>query len=238
GATREEACNVLARALREALIHGVTTNRDLLVGILREPEFRSGDIDTGYLDRHDPRQLMAGDPEATRIHALVAALAAQAARRAKTAVLPELPSGWRTLASQDQAVSFTAGTDTVEVRYRFDRGQLSAVVDDRRFDVRIVNASATTIDAEVDGIRRRYLVTSSGTEHYVDSFLGSTTLSEVPRFPDPSSTLEVGSLVAPMPGSVVRIEVGEGVKVSAGTPIVVLEAMKMEHTVRAPSDGV
>ena len=63
-------------------------------------------------------------------------------------------------------------------------------------------------------------------------------LHEVERFPDPSTLAEAGSLLAPMPGSVVRIEVIEGAQVSAGTPIIVLEAMKMEHTVRAPADGV
>ena len=94
------------------------------------------------------------------------------------------------------------------------------------------------MDAEIDGIRRRYRVKCVGSTHYVDSSLGSTALAELERFPDPAVINEVGSLLAPMPASVVRIEVDEGSAVSAGTPIVVLEAMKMEHTVRAPDDGV
>ncbi|HEY4464286.1 MAG TPA: biotin carboxylase N-terminal domain-containing protein, partial [Streptosporangiaceae bacterium] len=57
GATRDEACRRLARALAETRLHGVVSNRELLVGILREPEFRSGAIDTGYLTRHDPAGL-------------------------------------------------------------------------------------------------------------------------------------------------------------------------------------
>jgi acetyl/propionyl-CoA carboxylase alpha subunit len=240
GGTRDEACSRVARALRETVVHGVTTNRDLLFGILGEPEFRSGAIDTGYLDRHSPAQLMAGQhtAEITRTHALVAALAAQAGRRARTAVLPGLPSGWRTLSSQDQTVSFAVGADLLDVRYRFDRGRLTAAVDDRSADVRIVGASDTLMDAEINGIRRRYRVKCVGATHYVDSSLGSTTLAEVERFPDPSVINEVGSLLAPMPASVVRVEVHDGVAVSAGTPIVVLEAMKMEHTVRAPAGVV
>ena len=111
GKTREEACGRLARALRETRIHGVMTNRDLLVGILRDSEFRSGAIDTAYLQRHDPVQLMAGanDASTIRIHALVAALAAQAGRRNGTSILPGLPSGWRTVHSQPQRVSFVVG---------------------------------------------------------------------------------------------------------------------------------
>jgi acetyl/propionyl-CoA carboxylase alpha subunit len=238
GRTRDEACARVARALRETRVHGVTTNRDLLIGILRETEFRSGAIDTGYLDRHDPAGLMASGADATGVHALAAALAAQAGRRADSPVLPGLPSGWRTLRSQPQGVSFTAGDENIDVRYQFEFGALTATVGDRRPQVRILSASASLVDAEIDGVRRRYRVTRSGDTHFVDSALGSTTLLEVERFPDPSALAEAGSLLAPMPGAVVRIEVIEGTQVRAGTPIVVLEAMKMEHTIRAPADGV
>jgi propionyl-CoA carboxylase alpha chain len=240
GSTRDEACSRLARALRETRVHGVITNRDLLIGILGEPEFRLGAIDTAYLERHDPAQLMAGkdDGAAVGTHALVAAVAAQAGRRSVTAILPGLPSGWRTLPTQDQMVSFVVGDDTVEVSYRFDRGRVTAAVDKQSHDVRIRAASTALVDAEIDGVRRRYRVSCCGATHYVDSALGSTALTEVDRFPDPSSRAEVGSLLAPMPGTVVRVAAAEGAEVTAGTPIVVLEAMKMEHTVRAPADGV
>lgn len=241
GKTRDEACARLARALRETRIHGVMTNRDLLVGILREAEFRSGAIDTGYLHRHNPVELMVGacHADTTRIHALVAALAAQASRRSGTSILPGLPSGWRTVPSQPQQVSFVVGDQTLEVRYRFDRAAITTTVDGwQPQSIRIISASADIADVEVDGVRRRYHITRSGAEHFVDSPLGSTTLSEVERFPDPSTIAEAGSLLAPMPGAVVRIEVIEGAQVTAGTPIVVLEAMKMEHTVRTPTDGV
>ncbi|MCV7054318.1 acetyl/propionyl/methylcrotonyl-CoA carboxylase subunit alpha [Mycolicibacterium gilvum] len=240
GATRDEACARVARALTETRIHGVTTNRDLLVGILREHEFRTGSIDTGYLERHDPADLMATGThsETARVHALVAAVAAQADRRTASPVLPGLPSGWRTLASQDQRVSFHCGEDTFDVDYRFTRGELSASVGDWQPQMRVLSASDGLVDAEIAGVRRRYHVTRCGAMHYVDSSLGSAALAEVPRFPDPTSLQEAGSLLAPMPGSVVRIEVNEGADVTAGTTVVVLEAMKMEHAVRAPSDGI
>lgn len=241
GETREEACGRVARALRETRIHGVMTNRDLLIGILHEPEFRSGAIDTGYLQRHDPIRLMArvNDASTTRIHALVAALAAQAGRRNEAAILPRLPSGWRTVPSQPQQVLFVVGEETVEVRYQFDRSAIRACVGGwQPQSLEIVAVSADVADLEVDGVRRRYQITRCGAKHFVDSALGSTTLSEVERFADPGTITEAGSLVAPMPSAVVRIEVIEGAQVTVGTPIVVLEAMKMEHTVRAATDGV
>ncbi|GAY15556.1 biotin carboxylase N-terminal domain-containing protein [Mycobacterium sp. shizuoka-1] len=240
GATREEACARVARALTDTRVHGVATNRDLLIAILREPEFLSGAIDTGYLDRHDPAALMTttSDVNAPMIHALIAALADQAQRRGTTKVLPGLPSGWRTLPSADQRVAFLVNGETLDVAYRFDRNVLTASVVGQELSVRLVNASPDLVDAEIDGVRRLYRVMRHGLDHYVDSALGSTGLREVERFPDPTSLNETGSLVAPMPGAVVRIEVIQGSRVQAGTPIVVLEAMKMEHTIRAPADGV
>ena len=92
--TREQAARLLARALAESRLHGVVTNRDLLVGILREQEFLDGRIDTGYLTRHDPADLMAADPRRDELHALAVALADQAAaaqrRRPSSAPCPRL----------------------------------------------------------------------------------------------------------------------------------------------------
>jgi biotin carboxyl carrier protein len=72
----------------------------------------------------------------------------------------------------------------------------------------------------------------------VDGPDGSVALAEVPRFADPNAFAAAGSLLAPMPGGVVRVLAEAGAEVSAGQPLVVLEAMKMEHTVAAPVDGV
>jgi acetyl/propionyl-CoA carboxylase alpha subunit len=153
--------------------------------------------------------------------------------------LPGLPSGWRTLPSARQAIAFTVGDDRIDVTYRFDRGQPSATVGGWRPEsLRLNRASPTMVDAEIDGVRRRYHVIRCGPDHFVYSALGSTALREVERFPDPSAIQEAGSLLAPMPGSVVRVEVAEGQHVTAGATVLVLEAMKMEHTVRAPADGI
>ena len=76
-----------------------------------------------------------------------------------------------------------------------------------------------------------------GTEVYVDGGGTSTAFAEVPRFPLPGAAGHAGSLVAPTPGMVVRVLAAEGDQVTAGQPLVVLEAMKMEHTVTAPAGG-
>lgn len=240
GRTRDEACNRVARALVEARIHGVTTNRDLLVGILREPEFRTGRTDTGYLARHSVADLTrAGDPTTRdRVHAAVAALSAQSQRRSDARILPGVPSGFRTVRSASQMVSFVAGDTEIDVRYSYERGQpVVSVAGTTLGDVEVFEASGSTVDASIDGVRRLYRVVSSEGTYFVDSSLGATELREVERFPDPTSGAESGSLLAPMPGSVVRIDVTEGQQISQGEAVIVLEAMKMEHTIRAPLAG-
>src|SRR4051794_32639854 len=124
GPTRDAACRTLARALAEARLHGVTTNRDLLVGILREDEFRRGAIDTGYLERHDPEELSRHPQQelALRVHALAAALAGAAERRAAARVQASIPAGWRNVPNADATVVFEVGSPAggraVDVHYR------------------------------------------------------------------------------------------------------------------------
>jgi acetyl/propionyl-CoA carboxylase alpha subunit len=249
GRTRAEAIRRLDRALAGARLHGVTTNRDLLLGILREPEFRAGQTDTGYLTRHDPAVLGGGPPPSvTAVHAAVAALAGQAANRESARVLRTLPSGWRNVPSAPNQVTFTAGEDyTVAYRVR-GRAVVTSTVDitvngePLGREVSVVRAAAGAVDLEVDGVRRGYhvhRVTAAGrTEVYVDGPDGSTALTERPRFTDPATVPRGGSLLAPMPGVITRVLAAPGATVAAGQPLVVLEAMKMEHTVAAPSDGV
>jgi len=240
GMTRDQACRRLASVLARAEVHGVTTNRDLLVGVLREPDFRAGDIDTGYLARHDPAGL--GSPpggDALDLHAVAAALAGQAVRRASAAVLRGVPSGWRNVPNEDQSAAFTCGAEHREVRYRFGRSGLRVAVGGRDLGgVAAGQIDADQVDLTVGGIRRSYRVHWVGETAYVDSPLGSSVLTEVPRFAEPGSLVATGSLLAPMPGTVVRIAVAPGDHIGAHAPVLVLEAMKMEHTIRTPAAGV
>jgi acyl-CoA carboxylase subunit alpha len=234
GSTRAEAARTLARALQRAEIHGVTTNRDLLVEILREPEFLAGRTDTGYLTRHELCARPSGGP----IRAAAAALAAQAANRASARVLGGLPSGWRNVGGIPQHIAYTAGEETLEVTYTFRRSVPEVAVNGEPLPVRLLHATPESVELEVDGVRRAYGVHRVDGWSYVDGPDGSAALAEVPRFADPNAVAHAGSLLAPMPGGVVRVLASRGDAVSAGQALVVLEAMKMEHTVTAPVDGV
>ncbi|WP_328616682.1 ATP-grasp domain-containing protein [Amycolatopsis sp. NBC_00355] len=238
GRTRREAARTLARALRQAELHGVTTNRNLLAGILAEPEFLAGHTDTGYLTRHDPATLGASGGGAR--HAAAAALATQARNRRDARVVPEMPSGWRNVGGAPQRIAYTAGSETLEVAYSLRRSGLRVTVNGEPLgrSVRLLSASPSLVELEIDGVHRAYAVRTWAGVSYVDGMDGSAALAEVPRFADPDAATAAGSLLAVMPGAVVRVLAGEGDAVTAGQPLVVLEAMKMEHTVAAPADGV
>jgi propionyl-CoA carboxylase alpha chain len=221
GATREEASARLAGALDRARLHGVITNRPLLVSVLRSAAWADNDVDTGFLDRHH-----VPEDAAHQIHCLVAALASSASRT------DAFPSGWRSLPSQPQTASY----DGVAVSYAHRRTGLHASVDDAALDVRLWSATRYEVDLSVGGVRRTYQV-ALGQTTYVDSALGHSALVEDARFPVPGSALAAGSLTAPMPGTVLRVTVAVGDEVEAGDILVVLEAMKMEHGVKAITDG-
>src|SRR3954469_8171445 len=156
GPTRAAACRTLARALADARVHGVTTNRDLLVGVLREDEFRRGAIDTGYLERHDPAELSRNPQEclAAKVHALAAALAGAAARRATARVQATVPAGWRNVPNADSTAGFTVGDRSVKVSYRFGRDGVRASVDGERLAVTVGDVTAGRVTLTVDGVRR------------------------------------------------------------------------------------
>lgn len=124
---RREAARSLATTLVHSRLHGVNTNRDLLVRVLRHPAFNAGATDSGFLDRHpDVFAPLLSSLTAVRLSCLATALASAARHRAATSALSALPAGWRNVPSAPQTVAYRGPTGTVEVSYRFDRrGQLA-----------------------------------------------------------------------------------------------------------------
>jgi propionyl-CoA carboxylase alpha chain len=232
--TRTAAARRLATALAGARVHGPVTNRDQLVNVLRHEAFLGGATDTGFLDRHDT-SVRRADAGTVRLSALAAALAQAAANRAAATVLRELPSGWRNVPSQPQCAAFSEGEAAHEVAYRLTR---TGLVAEGHEDVSLVSAGPDEVVLVSGGVRLRFAVARHGGRVHVDSVLGAVTLTPVERLPDPAEQVAPGTLLAPMPGSVIRIAVSEGDTVQRGQPVLWLEAMKMEHQILAPAAGV
>ncbi|HZE65475.1 MAG TPA: biotin carboxylase N-terminal domain-containing protein [Sporichthyaceae bacterium] len=244
--TRSGAAALLADTLSRARLHGVTTNRDLLVAILRSPQFLAADTTTDFLDRVSGLTTATTGADVHRLHAAVAAIARHYVQRPAGTVQPAVPRGWRNNRATLEAVSFKAEDgESIAVAHDLTGAEPAMLIDGAPLPLVVHAASGTEVELSTGGVRRRYLVqltqlTDAGSlgTACVDSPLGHSTLTVLDPLPAPGSSGPAGGLTAPMPGAVVRILVAVGDTVESGQPLLVLEAMKMEHTIRSPEDGV
>jgi propionyl-CoA carboxylase alpha chain len=207
--SRGAAAAKLAGVLERARLHGVPTNRDLLVQTLRHDTFLAGEADTSFLE--------ANPAAAPNLDLLM--LAAALSR----------PIGWRNVYSLAITHRFDAGEIT------FRAGRAGPQLD---HGATLVSSAPDAVVLGVNGVHHRFDVSTYGDLVCVDSILGCAALHRLPRFTDPESETDPGTLTAPMPGMVTEVLVAVGDKVDAGQPLLRLEAMKMQHTVQAPTAGV
>jgi propionyl-CoA carboxylase alpha chain len=165
----------------------------------------------------------------------VAALWIQGFNRKNSNVLNQIPSGWRNSKLPRQKLSFKCLEEEVTISYQSRR--------DGSFDLNegsvanIFKWEESGIDIEIDGRRFYSKVTQDSKTIVVHMPWGNAVLEILPRFILPGNELESGGLVAPMPGKVIDLKVKVGSKVKKGDTLVILEAMKMEHQVKASEDG-
>ncbi len=269
GATREEAAARLAAALAATPLLGVTTNRDLLVAVLRHEGFLAAATTTAYLDDHLDELLASVRPDAvTRANAAVLA-AVEATLRGRVGEGPPIsvPPGFtntgvvwaqHTLLPVDSAAAADVAEPgdehalTVRLRARrqggFDAVVLTGVTagfldveGTRVLEARVeVHAHVGEhLDVDIDGHRQRATVTADaqGRVQVLSPSLGIVDLEASPRFPGRAGEVVTGATRSPMPGVVVALAVTAGDEVAKGAPLVIVEAMKMEHRVTSPVAG-
>lgn len=249
GPDRASTLRRLAGALRRARLHGIRTNRELLLEILRHPEFARARLSTAFLSESDVVDRVSGSPAVDVDEQACALLAAAVACTESVVqgrpVLRGIPTGWRNVVSAPQRTSFDVDGTRVDVGWLGGRdGYVLADVGGGATDS---GARATSVEqrdgrwlvtVELAGTARTFEVALHGDRVDLDWPGGHWSLGRVPRFVDPADQVAEGSLLAPMPGSVISLAAERGQQVTAGQPVVVLEAMKMQHTISAPHDGV
>jgi propionyl-CoA carboxylase alpha chain len=235
GPTRAEAAGRLALALERLHLGGIVTNRDFLVATLRTPEFLAGDTTTDFIERVRPaRSLDLNEADFSRV-AQIGALWMQGANRADALVLGSAPTGWRNARMPFERVGLSAGEREIEVRYRARRDQSFELGDGST--ARIFAWTPESIDVEIDGRRQTARVTRTADRLIVQGPCGDVDFLLVPRFTIPGDEDAAGGLIAPMPGKVIEVRVAVGDRVTAGQTLILLEAMKMEHPMRASANG-
>ncbi|HEU4731604.1 MAG TPA: biotin carboxylase N-terminal domain-containing protein [Kofleriaceae bacterium] len=236
-ATRHEAAQVLRRALEATWVPGLVTNREHLARLLAHPAFLSGELDTHFLERH-AGELAARAPglDRVRVAAIGLVLHGVAERREPDGLAPP---GWRNVRFADQELSFKLGDADVIVGYRPVGGELELMIGGKPTRISRFGADGDRVwFVEHGGHRRAVRVARAGTKGWVLSEGQLFAFVEQPRFAEPGTGVVAGGLTAPMPGKVVKVLVTCGQEVAAHAPLVVLEAMKMEHTVRTVAAGI
>ena len=234
--TRRDAAQILRRALDELWIPGLVTNREHLAKILAHPAFLSGELDTHFLERH-AGELAARTPGLDRVRVAAIALTVHgiATRRDPAALAPP---GWRNVPVADQTATYKLGDAEVPLGYRpTPDGGVDISLGGKTTHVARFGADGDHVWFMDGPHRRTARVVTVGARSWVHSEGATLAFVEEPRFPDPTARTIPGGLVAPMPGKVVKVLVTAGQEVAQGAALVVLEAMKMEHTVRASEAG-
>ncbi|MFY9926754.1 MAG: biotin carboxylase N-terminal domain-containing protein [Streptosporangiaceae bacterium] len=247
GADRAEALTRLHAALGEVVVLGLGTNTAFLRALLADPDVRAGRLDTGLVGRRLDGLVHAGLP--ADLLPAAAGLALAALEPSGDVIDPfDIPGGWRVgepaWTTWRMTVSGTAvgSTEPAEVRAR-GRAADAIVVAGDADPVRVragFPGSGGRVPVTVDGVTRDYAVAQDGATLWLGRDGQAWAVREQAPL-DAAAAASAGSggpVVSPMPGTVTVVEVAEGQAVVAGQRLLVVEAMKMEHVLAAPVDGI
>src|SRR6476646_4476234 len=218
---RPSAIRKLTHALRNFAAQGVRTNREFLIAMLESEEFRSGRAHTGFQLPVSP----AADEELDRVFCAVTRAYIEQTEHARRTILPSIPARFRNNPTGAPAMKFTVGKS----EYQIDREKSA---------IEALSVGEDYVDALTEGVRHRFHIRQHGDDYYVRSSLGQRHVMRLPRFPEKATSEKHQSANSPMPRQVLRILVAEGQQVKPGDALIVLEAMKMEQTIKATIQGV
>ena len=235
GATRDDAARVLAKSLEDSHIGGVITNKDFLIATLRSDEFLKGNTTTDFIERVKPPRVKNLSNDELNLALTAAAMWKQMRNRISSDIAPYIPSGWTNGRLPNPNITFLLDGEEIFVEYKLINKNKFLVFNS---EVEVVNIDDKYIDLVFDSVRVKSRISEDAEFILVHIPSGDVSFEVKPRFSMPGLEVQAGGLVAPMPGKVVDLKVKKGSKVKSGETLVILEAMKMEHSIKASEDGV
>ena len=231
---RIDAINKLARGLEKAHFGGVKTNRDFLISCLRNESFINGNTTTDFIEREKPNgEQVLSENQIFNASAAIALWIAMG-NRASDEVTDFMPSNWTNGRMPYQRIKLIILKNEIEIKYQLKRSGLFEVMGT---NCKIHAVDESGIDVEVGSHRFFAQVTRANDQILINMPFGDLDAVIVPRFIEPGNEIPEGGLVAPMPGKVIEVKVKKGDKVKAGDTLIIIEAMKMEHSIKATENG-
>jgi len=240
--SRDQALERLNRALEQSEIRGVVTNIPFLSALVSHAELRANRIDTGFIERQLPyltaADALPGDLEFAASVAIILSDEASVMRLQPPS--PWLSAGWMPVGLRQRVFTFRPSEGAEQrVSLTYGKGPLTLSIGERHYGFASSSAADGELDLTLDALTSRVFAVIEGHDLHIRTRNGRFDLHWIDPFGGDADD-EVGDdrIVAPLPGTVVALLADIGASLDKGAPILTLEVMKMEHTLRAPFSGV
>jgi len=244
---RDGAVRRLRTALAATEVAGLATNLTFLASIAAHPAFAAADLDTGFIERHRDALLPPPETVSDEVLALLclglllerrAAAERDAARSGDPYSPWALCDGWRLNDDAHDSLHLRQGDSDLVVPLIYRPWGYELTLPGGTIEARGSLSADGRLSGEIGAVRRQAGYVRRGAE--LSLFLGGRThrVAVVDPLPGDEPEGAGDGVVAPMPGTVIAVLVEAGARVTQGQPLVVMEAMKMEHTLKAPANGI
>jgi len=237
---RSSAHRKMQYVLKNLTCQGITTNQEFLLHLMEHPQFQAGNYNTHFIEEHIELSTFSNKEEsAVHLACLASCLYDWSKRENSRKLLRSMPSGWRNNFNDYQRETYLVGDEEIEVMYRYKNGAFQIPGENSDKVIQLISSGENNVTLLKDGLRSSFVVTSTGTERYVQNEdIGLVTLVKKERFPIKEAEKVKGGYEAPMPSQIIKVLVEEGQTVKSGDGLVVLSSMKMENTIEAAEDGI
>ena len=231
---RTDACLQLATALEKSCIGGVKTNKDFLVEYIRHPEFLAGNTTSDFIEIQSPnRKKVLNDHDKNNLMIAGAVWISQTNIKNKNK-LRFIKHSWTNGRLPHQNISFQFENEIHQIKYSYINKESISILEK---NVEIISFDNEMLECVIDGIRSQYQIYRDEDRLFVFDSFNDIQLKVLPRFVDPSTSSIEGGLLAPMPGKISEVLIKKDQKVKAGQSLMIIEAMKMEQTIKSPNAG-
>ena len=231
---RTDACLQLATALEKSCIGGVKTNKDFLVECIRHPEFLAGNTTSDFIEIQSPnRKKVLNDHDKNNLMIASALWISQTNIKNKNK-LRFIKHSWTNGRLPHQNISFQFENEVHQIKYSYINKESISILEK---NVEIISFDNEMLECVIDDVRSQYQIYRDEDSLFVFDSFNDIQLKVLPRFVDPNTSSIEGGLLAPMPGKISEVLIKKDQKVKAGQSLMIIEAMKMEQTIKSPNAG-